>query len=133
ERRLIDRRCRGKPVLGLIARQRVSRQWPEQSIHFTPVIAHLLQHGLHVGDHFVWRLSMLTDIDRSIVGIILGRRTVTPCRIPIAVVPEVVTATDQLHAVVMCPIPSLIVPFRMIRAEYFILRSLPVLTSLNPT
>src|SRR5437660_5514724 len=76
---------------------------------------------------------MLTDIDRSVVGIILRRRIVTPCRIPVAGVPEVVTATDQLHTVVMRSIPALIVPFRMIRAEYFVLWTLPAFASLNPT
>src|SRR5436305_4948778 len=75
---------------------------------------------------------MLPHIDRSVVGIILCRRIVTPCRIPVAVVPEVVTATDQLHAVVTRAIPSLIVPFRMIRAEHFVLSTLPVFASFNP-
>src|SRR5207249_10409645 len=44
---------------------------------------------------------------------------------------EVVTAADQLHAVVMRVIPALIVPFRMIRAEYFVLLTLPVFASFN--
>src|SRR5437868_1879458 len=75
---------------------------------------------------------MLPHIDRPVVGIILCRRIVTPCRIPVTVVPEVVTATDQLHAVVMRVIPSLIVPFRMIRAERFVLSTLPAFASFNP-
>src|SRR6266498_2640977 len=132
ERRLIDRRRRGEPLIGLVGGERLAGQRPEQSIHVTPVIAHLLQHGLHVGDHLIRRLSAVTHIDRSVVGIIFGRRIVTPCRIPVAVVPEVVTATDQLHAVVTRPIPALIVPFGMIRAEHFILRTLPLFASLNP-
>src|SRR5206468_6534141 len=82
--------------------------------------------------HLVRRLSTVTDINRSVVGIILSRRTVTPCRVPVAVVPVVVTATDQLHTIVMRVIPALIVPFRMIRAKYFVLRTLPVFGSLNP-
>src|SRR4029077_19331315 len=53
-------------------------------------------------------------------------------RIPVAVVPKVVTATDQLYTVVMRSIPALIVPFRMIRAEHFVLRTLPLFASLNP-
>src|SRR6266511_5372108 len=32
----------------------------------------------------------------------------------------------------MRSIPALIVPFRMIRAEYFVLRTLPLIASLNP-
>ena len=74
----------------------------------------------------------MTHIDRSIVSIILGRRTVTPCREPVAGIPEVITATDQLHAVVMRVIPTLVVPFRMIRAECLVLRALPLIASLDP-
>src|SRR5437762_11146667 len=133
ERRLVDRRCRGESVIALVSGKRFAGQWPEQSVHLTLVIAHLLQHGLHVGNHFIRWLSTVTHIDRSVVGIIFGRRIVTPCRIPVAVVPEVVTATDQLHAVVMRSVPALIVPFRTIRAEYFVLRTLPAFASLNPT
>src|SRR2546422_1514239 len=133
ERRLIDRRRRSEPLIGLVGGERLAGQRPEQSIHLTSVIAHLLQHGLHVGDHLIRRLSVVTHIDRSVVGIIFGRRIVTPCRIPVAVVPEVVTATDQLHAVVMRSVPALIVPFRTIRSEYFVLRPLPAFASLNPT
>src|SRR5207244_11676211 len=87
---------------------------------------------LHVRDHSIRRFSAVTHIDRSVLGIIFGRRIVTPCRIPVAVVPEVVTATDQLHAIVTRSIPALIVPFGMIRAEHFILRTLPLFASLNP-
>src|SRR5207245_11701522 len=123
---------RGESVIALVSGERLAGHWPEQSIHLTLVIAHLLQHGLHVGDHFIRRLRVVTHIDRSVVGIIFGRRIVTPCRIPVAAVPVVVTATDQLHAAVMRSIPALIVPFRMLRAEYCILRTLPAITSFNP-
>src|SRR5438552_15431177 len=133
ERRLIDRRRRGEPLIGLVGGERLAGQRPEQSIHLTPVIAHLLQLSLHVRDHAIRRFRAVTHIDRSVVGIIFGRRIVNPCRIPVAVVPEVVTATDQLHAVVMRSVPALIVPFRTIRAEYFVLRTLPAFASLNPT
>src|SRR5207244_11443277 len=108
-------------------------QRPEQSIHLTPVLAYLLQHGLHVSDHLIRRLRVVTHIDRSVVGIIFGRRIVTPCRIPVAVVPEVVTATDQLHAIVTRSIPALLVPFEMIRARHFILRAMPLHAYLTPT
>src|SRR4029453_8252736 len=111
---------------------RLPGQRPQQSIQLTPVIAHLLQHGLHVGDHLIRRLSTLTHIDRSIISIIRGGRIVTPCRIPVAVVKVVVTATDQLHAAVTRSIPALIAPFRTIRAEYFVLRTLPLFAPLNP-
>src|SRR5438034_5473129 len=132
ECRLVDRRRRGEPLIGLVGGERLPGQRPEQSIHLTLVIAHLLQHGLHVSDHLIRRLSTVTRIDRSVVGIIFGRRIVTPCRIPVAVVPVIVTATDQLHAPVMRSIPAPIVPFRMIRAEYFVLRTLPLFASLDP-
>src|ERR1700680_2550660 len=132
ERRLVDRRRRGEPLIGLVGGKRLARHRPEQSIHLTLVIAHLLQLSLHVRDHLVRRLSTLTHIDRSIVSIILGRRTVTPCRIPVAAVPVIITATDQLDAAVMRPVPALLVPFRTIRAEYFVLRTLPPFASLNP-
>ena len=39
---------------------------------------------------------MRTDIDRRIVGVILRGRIVTPRRVPIAVVPVIVTTSDQL-------------------------------------
>src|SRR5437763_4956897 len=133
ERRLVDRRCRGESVIALVSGKRFAGQWPEQTVHLTLVIAHLLQHGLHVGNHFIRWLSTVTHIDRSVVGIIFGRRIIAPCRKPVPVIPEVVTTTDQLHAVVMRSIPALIVPFRMIRAEYFVLRTLPAFASLNPT
>src|SRR6476646_8871953 len=75
---------------------------------------------------------MVTHIDRGIVGIILGGRIVAPRRIPVVVVPVIVTATDQLHAIVMRVVPAPIVPFRMIRAEYFVLPTLPLVASLDP-
>src|ERR1700736_109039 len=131
ERRLVDHRRRGEPLIGLGGGERLPGHPPEQAIHLTLVIAHLLQLGLHVRDHLVRRFSTVTHIDRAIVSIILGRRTVTPRRIPIAVVPVIVTATDQLDAVVTRPIPALIVPFRMIRAQYFVLWTLPPIASLN--
>src|SRR5437899_8924114 len=132
ECRLVDHRRRGKPLIGLVSGERLPGHRPEQPIHLTLVIPHLLQFSLHVRDHPVRRLSPLTHIDRSIVGIILGRRIVTPRRIPVAVVPVVITATNQFHTVVTRPIPTLIVPFRMIRAEYVVLRTLPLIASLNP-
>src|SRR5713101_9042714 len=132
ERRLVDHCRHGESLISLISGERLPGQWPEQSIHFTSVIAHLLELSLHVRDHSVGRFSTMTHIDRGIVGIILGARIVTPCRVPIAVVPIVVTATDQLHSGVMRAVPAPIMPFRMIRSEYFVLRPLPALASLNP-
>src|SRR5438876_3334299 len=75
---------------------------------------------------------MLTDIDRRIVSIILSRRTVAPRWEPISIVEEIITASDQLHTVVTRSIPSLIMPFRMIRAEYLVMLTLPAITSFNP-
>ena len=74
----------------------------------------------------------MPDIDRRVVSIVLGLRAVTPCRIPVAVVPIIITATDQLDAVVMRMVPVPIVPFRMIRTVDFVLRTLPAIASLNP-
>ena len=42
ERRLIDRCRRGEPLIGLVGGDRLPGQRPEQSIHLTLVIAHLL-------------------------------------------------------------------------------------------
>src|SRR5207302_9557345 len=132
ERRLVDHCRHGESLISLISGDRLPGQWPEQSVHFTSVIAHLLQLGLHVRDHAVGRFSTMTNIDRGIVGIILGARIVTPCRIPVTIVPVIVTATDQLHAGVMRAVPAPIMPFRMIRSDYFVLRTLPALASLIP-
>src|SRR5206468_7035364 len=49
-----------------------------------------------------------------------------------AIVEEIITATDQGHLGVMRMVPALIVPFRMIGAEYFVSRTLPLFASLNP-
>src|SRR5205814_8201162 len=98
----------------------------------THVVSPLVQLSLNVRDHPVRRLSTMTHVDRAIVSIILGPRIITPSRIPVPVVPVIVTAADQLYPVVTRPIPTLVVPFRTIRAEYFILRTLPLITSLNP-
>src|SRR6266478_2644722 len=86
ERRLIDHCRRCESLISLISGDRLPGQWPEQSVHFTSVIAHLLELSLHVRDHAVGRLSTMAHIDRGIVGIILSARIVTPCRIPLAVV-----------------------------------------------
>src|SRR5205814_3208437 len=125
ERWLVDRCRRGESLIGLIGGERFPGHRPEQSIHFALVVAHLLQLSLNLRDHPVRRLSTMTHVDRAIVSIILGPRIITPSRIPVPVVPVVVTATDQLYPVVTRPIPTLVVPFRTIRAEYFILRTLP--------
>src|SRR5439155_19668521 len=42
QRRLIDRRRRGEPLIGLVGGERLPGQRPEQSIHLTRVVAHLL-------------------------------------------------------------------------------------------
>jgi len=42
ERRLVDRLCLGEPLVGLVGGERLAGQRPEQSIHVTPVIPHLL-------------------------------------------------------------------------------------------
>src|SRR5437868_3503054 len=42
ERRLVDYRRRGEPLIGLISGERLPSQRSEQSIHLTFVIAHLL-------------------------------------------------------------------------------------------
>src|SRR5262245_4035560 len=42
ERRLVDCSRRGEPIIRLISGERVTSHRPEQSIHFTCVIAHLL-------------------------------------------------------------------------------------------
>src|SRR5438477_2914633 len=131
ECRLVDHRRRGQPLIGLVGGECLPGQRPEQSIHLTRVVAHLLELGLHICDHPVRGLSALTHIGGGIIGIILGRRIVAPRRIPVAAVPVKVTATDQLHARVTRPIPELVMPFRMIRAEYFVLRTLPLIGSLN--
>src|SRR5205085_5115009 len=123
ERRLIDHRRRLKSLIGLISGQRLPSQRPEQSIHLALVIAHLLKLSLHVRDHAIRRLGPMTDIDRRIISIILGARIVTPRRIPVAAVPVVVTATDQLDALVTRVVPIPIVPFRMIRTKRFVLRT----------
>src|SRR5438477_4024685 len=74
----------------------------------------------------------MTYIDRRVISIILGARIVTPRRIPIAVVPIIVTATDQLDALVTRVVPAAIMSFRMIRTEHFVLRTRPAIASLNP-
>src|SRR5205823_2795766 len=63
ECRLVDRCRRGEPLIGLVSGERLPGHRPEQPIHLTLVIAHLLQLSLHVRDHPVRRLSTLTHID----------------------------------------------------------------------
>gem|GEM_PF-7023343 len=55
ERRFVDHRCGDHSLIGLIPGERRAGERSEQSIHFAFVIAHLLKHGLHFRDHFVWR------------------------------------------------------------------------------
>src|ERR1700746_1282496 len=85
ERRLIDHCRHGKSLISLISGERLAGQRPKQSLPLPSVVAHLLELGLHVRDHTVGRPSTMTHINRGIVGIILGARIVTPCRIPVAV------------------------------------------------
>src|SRR5205807_7329841 len=87
ERRFVDHCRRSKSLISLVSGERFPGQRPEQSIHLTSVIAHLLQLGLHVRDHAIRRLSTMTHIDWGVVGIVFGPGIVTPRRIPIAAVP----------------------------------------------
>src|SRR6516165_8438402 len=118
-------------MIGLVSAERLARQRPKQSVHLALVITHLLQLGLHIRDHLVRRLSAVTYIDWSIVSVVSGRRVVPPCRIPITVTPIIITATDQHDSVILPSVPSLIVPFWMIRPKHFILGTLPMFRSLN--
>src|SRR5207247_4839223 len=106
---LVNRRRCGEPLISLIGGERFPGHRPEQSIHFTLVVAHLLQLSLNVRDHPVRRLSTMTHINRAIVSIILGPRIITPSRIPIAVVAVIVYVTDQLYPVVMRQLRSVLV------------------------
>src|SRR4051794_28383252 len=73
----------------------------------------------------------MSDIDRTIVSVILGRGVVTPCGEPVSVIKIVVTAADQLDPIVVLVIPTFIVPLRAIRAEHFVPRTLPSLAILD--
>jgi hypothetical protein len=50
---------------------------------------------LDVGDDLIGRFSALPDVDRTVIGIVLGGGIVTPGRIPVAIIEVVVAATDQ--------------------------------------
>src|SRR4029453_14604007 len=75
------------------------------------------------------RRTMRTDIDRRIVSVILRGRIITPRRIPVAVVPVIVTATDQLDPVKVRVVPVSVVPLRMVGTEDLILGALPAFAS----
>ena len=51
-----------------------------------------------ISNHLVGRYCALTNIDRSIVRVVFVLRAVTPGREPVAVVPEVIAATDQFDS-----------------------------------
>src|SRR5262249_23488582 len=74
----------------------------------------------------------MANIDRSVVGIIRGSGIVTPGRIPVAVIEEIIACGDQLDPVVALMMPTAIVPFRMIRTEHFVPRTLPAFAVCNP-
>src|SRR5206468_10784487 len=71
ERRLVDCRSRGKSLVGLVGTERLAGYRPEQSIHVTPVVAHLLQLVMHVSDHLTRRVTTVTRIHRTVDAIIL--------------------------------------------------------------
>src|SRR5262249_12479874 len=74
----------------------------------------------------------MTNIDRSVVRIVCDTGIVAPCRVPVAVVPKVPTAGDQLDSSITRSIPALIVPFRMIGTEHFVSRPYPALAACDP-
>ena len=72
---------------------------------------------------------MRTDIDRRIVSVIFRGRIITPRRIPIARIPVIVTATNQLDPIKVRVVPALVVALRMVGTVDLILRALPLFAS----
>src|SRR5713101_3957747 len=93
------------------------------------IIALLLQRGLHISDHLVWR-QIIVSVDGAIPGIIRVR-IIAPGRQPVTRVPIIWRAKHEHDAVMMTMPPSLVVPLGRVVPENGISGTLPVLATLN--
>src|SRR5215471_158943 len=93
------------------------------------VIALLLQRGLHIGDHLVWRHVIVT-VDGAIPGIICVR-IVAPSREPVTRIPIIWRAKHEYDAVIVIMPPALVVPLGRVVPENGIPATLPALATLN--
>src|SRR4029434_4048398 len=119
-------------MIALIICDGTARERANKTIHFSGVIALLLERGLHISDHLVWWQAIIS-VDRSIPGIIRAG-IVTPGWEPIPGVP-IVRGTEHEHDVVpvMVMPPVLIVPLWCAVANHGVLLPLPVLASFDPS
>src|SRR6202022_228359 len=63
---------------------------------------------------------------------IVGAGIITPGRVPIAGIPVIRCSKHEDDAVVARSPPPLIVPFRMVILENYVLRASPVLSAIDP-
>src|SRR4029453_1605060 len=80
------------------------------------VITCVLQSALNVRDHLVWQ-QIPIGVDWSIVIVIAVKRIVTPGRIPIARIQEIVSAGDKDNGIAMLFPPIAIVPIMPIATK----------------
>jgi len=93
------------------------------------IIALLLQRGLHVSDHLVWR-QIVVSVDGAIPSIIRVR-IIAPCREPVTRVPVIWRAKHEHDAVIMIVPPALVVPLGRVVPENGIPGALPALATLD--
>src|SRR5262249_35270093 len=93
-----------------------------------PVVALLLEGGLHVSYDLGRIIIRTRGVDRSVPGI---HRVgcITPCRVPVRGIPIVPTTVDKDDVVVMRLPPPLVIPKRMIVRKDCVLRTFPLISA----
>src|SRR5215471_2828624 len=111
ECRLVDRARWFEALSGLIFRQCSAGFWSKNAVDIAPVVALLLEGGLHVSYDLGRIIIRTRGVDRSVPGI---HRVgcITPCRVPVRVIPIVPTTVDKDDVVVMRLPPPLVIPKR---------------------
>ena len=102
-------------MVALIISDRGTSEWSENTVHFPLIIALRLERGLHVSDYLIGR-QVVISVDWPVIRII-GRRIVTPGRVPIIGIPIVPATEHENDAVVTATPPGSVVPLRSVIPE----------------
>src|SRR5438876_3424917 len=126
--RSVDCGSNGQAMVRLKCRQGSTRLRPQASISRSGVVTLPLQCDLHIHDDLIWGPIAVT-VNRPVIWII-GRRVVSPCRIPVTCIPVPPSAQHKDDSRMMvCP-PTAVMPLPVVIVKRGVVR--PTETSVPP-
>src|SRR4051794_30963860 len=95
-------------MVTLVSRQGCARVRADQAVHRITIITLFLKRGLDIRDHLS-RREIVIAVDRLIVSVSAVVGIVAVGRVPIAIVPVVISAAEKDDPIVTAPPPAAVV------------------------